>query len=405
MPSKYYSNLTSPGTLLGASKQIRQNKGTNKNIEQIFEDDPGLRQLYPVPRKNKKRNQRNAHSLFPLQVVHMDLVTFAKEKNTTAYHLALVAVCSYSRYVWMFKLLKKDESSMKQAMALLLADMKQFRFLPSQAHTHFFVDQGKEFLVLHKWLTGKGHSMSYSIGTMNKAFFAERFLRTLRQMLLVIQVHVGSSLYSKNGGWVFYYPNVIAIYNTTIHTSLNGGTPMQIIQLQSTPLQQYQMTRQKTLDDFMTSKELSTKQWNKFKNQYVRLVLGIPMFSKKSAVPRLGTEIFKVVSYRPMKGPGKKSILLKLWDLLDEPIEGFFMLDEIVLIPTWSRHHPKNSKFRPTISYVFKPHNNNNNNVFKVHLLGKSKMIHLPVTRPEAKAATTTVMKIAEKKRKKKVIL
>lgn len=180
---------------------------------------------------------------------------------------------------------------------------------------------------------------------------------------------------------------------------------MQIIQLQSTPLQQYQMTRQKTLDDFMTSKELSTKQWNKFKNQYVRLVLGIPMFSKKSAVPRLGTEIFKVVSYRPMKGPGKKSILLKLWDLLDEPIEGFFMLDEIVLIPTWSRHHPKNSKFRPTISYVFKPHNNNNNNVFKVHLLGKSKMIHLPVTRPEAKAATTTVMKIAEKKRKKKVIL
>lgn len=358
--SKYYFDLAktadaAAGTLQGPQKLQENTNFTSAKINQFFEEDETLRQFYGAPKRNDAKNQRNVTSTLPLRVVHLDLIVFAQEKHLlNRKYLGIVATDSYSRYSWIIPVPAKDGVAMKRGLTELLKEMKPYRYLPAQQNTVFFSDQGLEFKVLIPFLKAKGHSIAFSIGTVAKAFLAERFIRTFRRMLFLLQMKMGWSKYLEAGGWQSLYKLVLNIYNTTIHSALNKCTPTDILQLKPDALNRYQKLTNRTMESYLEGRRRSKAQWASYQNSYVRLLLKHRMFQKKALQPIIGREIFRVIGYRPPKGLSTKSILLQLEDLMGEKIKGFFRLDELMKIQEKSTRHPKNKGFLPTISKIIK---------------------------------------------------
>ena len=366
------------GGLLGPDKLQKNQKNLRKSeIKDFFENDPVARLFYGKPKLNRKKNERNTSVSHPLQILHMDLISFVNEPYTT-YRYGLTCIDSYSRYAILIPIKTKSASSVRSALSVLIKELKPFRRLPSMKQSIFYCDLGKEFTSNQQFLRKKNHKIVFATSGKSKAYFAERFHAVVRRQLTLLRLKEGDQKFLAREGWAKYAPLITKIHNKTQHASLNRATPIDVINLRPAALKRIQDWKKNSQgsNPYKTWKNSWKKQKQsieKYLHQYVRLVV-IPsqIFAKKSQQYKLGYELFTVTSVRPTKGDHSKSILLHLTDRENETIQGVFRLDEVHIVPKESIFHPNHPHYKPTISQVVEKVKNGRGQKYKVRLAGNT---------------------------------
>ena len=374
----YNKSKASAGALLGPTK-LKENQThlPSTTIKKFFEDDPIVRLFYGKPKTNKKKHERNTSSSYPLQVIHLDLISFVNEPGVM-YKYGLTCVDSYSRFALLFPIENKTSKKIKKALNLLLTALKPYRKIPSMKKSVFYCDLGKEFTSNKKFIEQKGHQMVFATSGKSKAYFAERFHAVIRKQLTILRLKEGDTKFLSLDGWAKYAKLITDIRNKTRHPSLNGAVPSEVLRLLPSALKTVQSGKSfiqgsNPFKVWVAGWRRQKEAAKKFLNQYVRLVVvSDNTFGKKSQQPQLGYELFKVSSIRPTKGNHSKSILLNLTDRENEPITGAFRLDEVLLVPETSLYHPNHRFYKPTVSKVLEKVMDKKRWKFKVKLAGNT---------------------------------
>jgi len=231
----YILNSKKPGALysLHRLKKVPNLKFNQDTLLKVYEENETLRQFYNRSKISKKRTTRNAYASYPLERIHIDLCEMTNEKHGKSdYRYILFAVDNYSRYVFYVFLKSKTRDEMEDAAKSLLTQMKPFRNLSMNQSSLFMADLGTEFITKFRdLLKSHGHFFQKLASSESKAFYAERFIRTYRELLKVKRTAADLEQ-TKKDDWVSLTPDVIKIYNVTPHSSLNFHSPTEYINLE-----------------------------------------------------------------------------------------------------------------------------------------------------------------------------
>ena len=151
----------------------------------------------------------------------LDLIDYGV-KNNRGYRYVLVCVDNFSKYGWTIPMKNKYATTIKEAFEQIITTSKR---KPNLIET----DDGKEFAnkIFESYLTSQ-NIKRYSRYTSKGAVFAERFKRTIRNILKKPVFENGDA------NWVDILDSIINKYNNTIHSS----TKM-------TPIKAFKITNQK----------------------------------------------------------------------------------------------------------------------------------------------------------------
>lgn len=281
----------------------------------------------------------------------------------TDFRYILFAVDNYSRYVFYVFLKSKTAGEMESAAKSLLSQMLPFRQLSMSRTSTFMADLGTEFITKFKSvLSDRGHLFVNLASSDSKAFYAERFIRTYRELLKVKRTDADLRQLERDD-WVSLTPDIIKIYNITPHSSLNFRSPKEYIELEKSTVKSENLKRESlTKLDFLKTVKNSSEQTDrqiktistKFKvDDYVRITKTKKnIFAKGSETPNVSLEIFKVYKVRLPLLNSAKLPLYFLKDMTQKPITGGFRQDELVYVRPESRHHPLNPNFQRSIRSV-----------------------------------------------------
>ena len=169
----------------------------------------------------------------------LDLVDYGV-KNNRGYRYVLVCVDNFSKYGRTIPLKNKYATTIKEAFEQIITNSKR---KPNLIET----DDGKEFAnkIFESYLKSQ-NIKRYSRYTSKGAVFAERFNRTIRNLLKKPVFENGDA------NWIDILDSIIKKYNNTVHSS----TKM-------TPIQASKITNQKRVLNNLQGK--SKKQKPKFK--------------------------------------------------------------------------------------------------------------------------------------------
>ena len=129
-------------------------------------------------------------------------------KNNKGYRYILVIIDNFSKFGWTIPLKNKYAQSITDAFSQII---KSSRRKPNLLET----DDGKEYVnkIFNEFLNNK-NIQRYSRNTVLGAVFAERFNRTIRNLLKKPVFEKG------NADWLSELPSVTKQYNNTIHHSI-----------------------------------------------------------------------------------------------------------------------------------------------------------------------------------------
>ena len=135
-------------------------------------------------------------------------------KNNRGYRYVLVIIDNFSKFGWTVPLKNKNAQIIKDSFESILINSKR---KPNLIET----DRGKEFYnnIFQDFLN-KNNIKLYSRNSSYGAVFAERFNRTIRDLLKKLVFEKG------DGNWVDILPTITKQYNNRIHSS-NKLTPIQ----------------------------------------------------------------------------------------------------------------------------------------------------------------------------------
>lgn len=388
----YILNSKQPGALysLHRLKKVPNLKFNKDALLNVYEENETLRQFYNKSKISKSKTVRNAFASYPLERIHIDLCEMTNEKHgESKFRYILFAVDNYSRYVFYVFLESKTRDEMESAAESLLNQMKPFRNLSMNQSSVFLADLGTEFITKFKnFLLTHGHFFVNLASSDSKAFYAERFIRTFRGLLKVKRT-AADLKQSKKDDWVSLTPDIIKIYNSTPHCSLNFQSPTQYINLEKGSVQS-ENSKRKSLSkseflkyvknsENVTQTNVKTVKTKFNVDDYVRITKTKKnIFAKGSETPNISLEIFKVYKVRQPLLDSSKLPLYFLKDMTDKAITGGFREDELVFIRPTSKHHPLNSNFVKSIRSVIatvRPKNKSKDEYFKVNFNGKKQKI------------------------------
>ena len=128
-------------------------------------------------------------------------------KNNRGYRYALVTIDNFSKFGWTVPLKNKNAQTIKDSFENVLISSKR---KPNLIET----DRGKEFYnnIFQDFLN-KNTIKLYSRNTSYGALFAERFNRTIRDLLKKIVFEHG------DGNWIDILPTITKQYNNKVHSS------------------------------------------------------------------------------------------------------------------------------------------------------------------------------------------
>ena len=175
---------------------------TQKNIK-IF-----INEIYSKPpRKNYITNKTDVYyidDIWSLDI--LDLKDYGP-KNNRGYRYVLVTIDNFSNFGWTIPLKNKNAQTIKDSFENILINSKR---KPNLIET----DRGKEFYnnIFQDFLN-KNNIKLYSRNTSLGAVFAERFNRTIRDLLKKIVFEHG------DGNWIDVLPTITKQYNNKIHSS------------------------------------------------------------------------------------------------------------------------------------------------------------------------------------------
>ena len=175
---------------------------TQKNIK-IF-----INEIYSKgPKRNYATNKTDVYHIedtWSLDI--LDLIDY-DPKNNKVYRYVLVVLDIFSNFGWTVPLKNKNAITIKDSFENILIGSKR---QPNLIET----DRGKEFYnnIFQDFLN-KNNIKLYSRNSSYGAVFAERFNRTIRDLLKKIVFEQGDAK------WVDILPTIIKQYNTRIHSS------------------------------------------------------------------------------------------------------------------------------------------------------------------------------------------
>ena len=175
---------------------------TQKNIK-IF-----INEIYSKPpKRNYATNKTDVYfidDIWSLDI--LDLKDYGPENNR-GYRYVLVIIDNFSKYGWTVPLKNKNDQTMKDSFENILTSSKR---KPNLIES----DRGKEFYnnIFQDFLN-KNNIKLYSRNSSYGAVFAERFNRTIRDLLKKPVFEKG------DGNWIDVLPTITKQYNNTIHTS------------------------------------------------------------------------------------------------------------------------------------------------------------------------------------------
>ena len=175
---------------------------TQKNIK-IF-----INEIYSKPPKKyyatNKTNVYHIDDIWSLDILHLKDYG---PKNNRGYRYVLVIIDNFSKYGWTVPLKNKNAPTIKDSFENILISTK---IKPNLIET----DRGKEFYnnIFQDFLN-KNDIKLYSRNSSYGAVFAERFNRTIRDLLKKIVFEQG------NANWIDILPTITKQYNNRIHSS------------------------------------------------------------------------------------------------------------------------------------------------------------------------------------------
>ena len=176
---------------------------THKNIK-IF-----INEIYSKgPKKNYPTNKTDIYyidDIWSLDI--LDLKDYGPENNR-GYRYVLVTIDNFSKYGWTVPLKNKNAQTIKDSFENILKNSKR---KPNLIES----DRGKEFYnnIFQDFLN-KNNIKLYSRNSSYGAVFAERFNRTIRDLLKKIVFENG------DGNWIDIIPTITKQYNNRIHSSI-----------------------------------------------------------------------------------------------------------------------------------------------------------------------------------------
>ena len=175
---------------------------TQKNIK-IF-----INEIYSKPpKKNYITNKTDVYyidDIWSLDI--LDLKDYGPENNR-GYRYVLVIIDNFSKFSWTIPLKNKNAQTIKDSFENILISSKR---KPNLIET----ERGKEFYnnIFQDFLN-KNDKKLYSRNTSLGAVFAERFNRTIRDLLKRPVFEKG------DGKWIDILPTITKQYNNRIHSS------------------------------------------------------------------------------------------------------------------------------------------------------------------------------------------
>ena len=182
---------------------------TQKNIK-IF-----IKEIYSRgPKRNYATNKTDVYHIddtWSLDI--LDLKDYGPENNR-GYRYVLVVIDNFSKFGWTIPLKNKNAQTIKDSFENILISSKRSPNLIES-------DRGKEFYnnIFQDFLN-KNNIKLYSRNSSYGAVFAERFNRTIRDLLKKIVFERGDA------NWIDVLPTITKQYNNRIHTSTKL-TPIQ----------------------------------------------------------------------------------------------------------------------------------------------------------------------------------
>ena len=175
---------------------------TQKNIK-IF-----INEIYSKPpKKNYITNKTNVYyidNIWSLDI--LDLKDYGP-KNNRGYRYVLVIIDNFSKFGWTVPLKNKNAQTIKDSFENILMNSKR---KPNLIES----DRGKEFYNnIFQDLLSKINIKLYSRNTSYGAVFAEKFNRTIRDLLKRPVFEKGES------NWIDVLPTITKQYNNRIHSS------------------------------------------------------------------------------------------------------------------------------------------------------------------------------------------
>ena len=175
---------------------------TQKNIK-IF-----INEIYSKPpKKNYITNKTDVYyidDIWSLDI--LDLKDYGAENNR-GYRYVLVTIDNFSKFGWTIPLKNKNAQTIKDSFENILINSKR---KPNLIET----DRGKEFYnnIFQDYLN-KNNIKLYSRNSSYGAVFAERFNRTIRDLLKKIVFENGDA------NWIDVLPTITKQYNNKVHSS------------------------------------------------------------------------------------------------------------------------------------------------------------------------------------------
>ena len=175
---------------------------TQKNIKIL------INEIYSKPpKKNYITNKTDVYyidDIWSLDI--LDLKDYGAENNR-GYRYVLVTIDNFSKFGWTTPLKNKNAITRKDSFENILISSKR---KPNLIES----DRGKEFYnnIFQDFLN-KNNIKLYSRNSSYGAVFAERFNRTIRDLLKKIVFEKG------DGSWIDVLPIITKQYNNRIHTS------------------------------------------------------------------------------------------------------------------------------------------------------------------------------------------
>ena len=175
---------------------------TQKNIK-IF-----INEIFSKPpKKNYITNETDVYHIDDIWSLDiLDLKDYGPENNR-GYRYILVTIDNFSKYGWTSPLKNKNAQTIKDSFENILKSSKRS---PNLIET----DRGKEFYnnIFQDFLI-KNNIKLYSRNSSYGAVFAERFNRTIRDLLKRPVFEKG------DGNWIDILPTITKQYNNRIHSS------------------------------------------------------------------------------------------------------------------------------------------------------------------------------------------
>ena len=175
---------------------------TQKNIK-IF-----INEIYcKPPKRNFNTNKTNVYQIDDICSLDiLDLKDYGPENNR-GYRYVLVVIDNFSKFGWTVPLKNRNAQTIKDSFENIIISSKR---KPNLIET----DRGKEFYnnIFQDFLN-KNNIKLYSRNSSYGAVFAERFNRTIRDLLKLPVFEKG------DGKWIDILPTITKQYNNRIHSS------------------------------------------------------------------------------------------------------------------------------------------------------------------------------------------